>query len=477
MENIILQIVIEYAKIILGYHEKFGLHDLSEMAEELKRISGGMALEILRAFIEAADKAICEAKGERRGDGVRIRESSVPRELFTALGEFKYSRTYFDTPHGREYILDGMLGVEAYERVDRGVSAALVNAAASNSYGRSAEIVTGGKVSRQSARNKAINTGEVAYVPERSANAPVALHIFADEDHVSLQDGKGAILPLVTVCEGKRPVCEGRNELIEPFHVHGYGQDPEDLWGYVYALCEKKYDMGLVKEIYIYGDGAPWIQKAFEVFPYAVHVLDGFHYKKRMKSLLAGDICRAYSQPLHGAVARGDKALFDKTVQKMLGEVEAEMAPGKEKDGRVKNIAENNAYFQAHWGAVMNMKLEGSIGSCTEAMVSHVLSQRFSRSPMGWSKEGLSKMAMIRVYVCNGGKVEPADTTAWKRKSDKNSVIAKYDKYEALVKEQQDKILKGAKNWRWFEAENLISGKLTGTKAALDALGQTRKIS
>lgn len=38
------------------------------------------------------------------------------------------------------------------------------------------------------------------------------------------------------------------------------------------------------------------------------------------------------------------------------------------------------------------------MGSSTEGHVSHILSERMSSRPMGWSKVGLSKMADIRVY-------------------------------------------------------------------------------
>ena len=45
------------------------------------------------------------------------------------------------------------------------------------------------------------------------------------------------------------------------------------------------------------------------------------------------------------------------------------------------------------------------------------------------------------------------------------------------MKKQRDEVLKGAKNWKWFETERQVSGKATGAKAALDALGITRKVS
>jgi hypothetical protein len=388
-----------------------------------------------------------------------------------------YKRTYFNTPDGRSYLLDNILGVESYDRIDAGVSAGLVNTAAKHSYGRSTDIITGGEISRQSVRNKLMNTGEVVYIPERAAVDPDAIHIFADEDHVNLQDGSNAIVPLITVCEGKREVCKGRNELREPFHAQGYGMKPEEFWEYVYALCAEKYDMGNVNNVYIYGDGAAWIMKGLDVFPAAEHILDTFHFKKRMKSLLAGEISASFSIALRRAVNKNDKVQFDYTVRNMINAVYEKMPEGKARDGRLKVIRDNAGYILKYWDALQNIAAPYSIGSSTEAMVSHVLSERLSRNPMGWSKAGLSKMSMVRVFVQNGGKVESADTGAWKNKADKCKVITNLEKYEAIVQKQQDEIFKDAKNWRWFEVENLISGKTTGTKVVLDALAQTRNVS
>ena len=43
------------------------------------------------------------------------------------------------------------------------------------------------------------------------------------------------------------------------------------------------------------------------------------------------------------------------------------------------------------------------MGSSTEGHVSHILSERMSSRPMGWSKVGMSKMAELRAYYYNKG--------------------------------------------------------------------------
>jgi hypothetical protein len=475
METIIQQIVAEAAKKNLEYYQEGGLSPLHKAAEDIKAISDGMAVEMLKALMAEADRALRDAWEERIRDGVRIRQSRVPRTLLTALGPLTYERTYFDVKGGRACMLDRILGVEPCDRVDAGVSARLVNEAAMASFGRSAEIAAGGNVSRQTVKNKVMNAGEAAYAPERAAETPESLHIFADEDHVSLQDGKTAIVPLVTVCEGKRQVCEGRFGLVEPFHAQGFGMRPETLWGYVFALCAEKYDMGKVKAVYLYGDGAAWIETGMDFFPGAVRVLDEFHLKSRMRRLLAGDAGSALAPRARAALASGDREKFGETVG-FIAEASFWLMPeGKERAARLKAVAENGSYILAHWDAIRNIRLPGSIGSCTEAMVSHVLSERFSRSPMGWSRAGLSKMAMIRVFVMNGGRVRPADMAAWKGKGRKGAAVANIEKYEGIVRKQQEEALKGMKDWSLFDRETMIPGR-GGTRVVIDALGRSRRI-
>jgi hypothetical protein len=477
MENIIQQIVAETAIKFLNYFEVNGLGTLDKMIDDLKVISDDMTARTLAAFIESADKSICEAKQERKQDGVTVHQRNVKRTLYTALGSFTYNRTYFDTEFGKMYLLDDILGVNPYDRIDAGVSARLVNTATMHSYGRSANIVTGGNVSRQSAWNKAVNTGEVAYIPERVDCTPGAHHIFADEDHVPLQDGSNTIVALVTVCAGKQSVSKGRNELIEPFHVQGYGMDKETLWDYVYALCAEKFDMELVDTVFIYGDGATWIKGGLDVFPNSVYSLDTFHYRKRMRGLFSGEIGSKFTLKAYAAISNNDKASFEATARTMLVALLDTMLEGREKERKAKNVNDSIGYILNNWDAIQNSRLPDVIGSCTEAMVSHVLSERLSRNPMGWSKKGLSKMAMLRVFVLNGGVIAPADTISWKHSARRNRIADRIEKYDNIVKMQHENIFKDAKNWRWFERDCMISGKTTGTKVVLDALGKLRDVS
>jgi hypothetical protein len=431
-------------------------------------------------FIENADRALCDdAKKERKADGLTIKERSVPRSPYSFLGELLYARPHFKKEGGGYvHIRDQILGIGAYERVDAGVSASLVNTSSAHSYGESTAIVTSGQVSRQTAWKKMQEVGEVAYVPLKSEETPETLHIFADEDHVNLQDGKNTIVPLVTYCAGKRRVGnKDRNALIDPVHIQGYGLTSEKHWSYVYGLMAGQYDMKKAKRIFIYGDGASWIKAGLDMFPDAIYVLDDYHLEKRIKSFLSGEICQAFAPRVREAVNSGNAAAFQGLFYKMEDAVRASMETGKGREKKLKALRTDGAFLLAHWQAILNGRHPLSIGSCTEAQVSHVLSKRFSRDPMGWSKTGLQKLAMVRVFRLNGGVVTPYDIGA--DKTDNRTLINNIKAFEDIVMRQHDEVFKGWRDYRWFEKDDvgLISHKTTGTRVAIYDLLKMRDIS
>lgn len=111
------------------------------------------------------------------------------------------------------------------------------------------------------------------------------------------------------------------------------------------------------------------------------------------------------------------------------------------------------------------MKSIGMVGSCTEAQVSHVLSERFSRNPMGWSEEGLGKLSKLRVYEENGGKISAKD---FKGKREKT-----YDKYADKVIEEA---MSGAIDWSIFDKTQFIFDGTSGTQTAIHGIGAIKNM-
>jgi len=477
MNDIVLELAKEYTKEIMRYFEETGIYDIGEVAKELGAMSNKHAKKLLIAILERIDAEICEAKELRKKDEIVIHERDVSRCVYTSLGEIRLRRTYFkDNESGTMiYLLDHIAGIEAYDRVSSEVAARLVSKCTEMSYCKSADNVVDGEISRQTVKNKAMKTKELAYVPEKKNKVPKELHIFADEDHVHMQSGKSNVLPLITISEGVKSVSKGRNELIEPLHIQGYKIPPENVWEYAYALCDEKYDdIQKVDRIYIHGDGAPWILSGLDVMPNSFHVLDHYHIKAKMRSLTAGSP-EGYSSKLWSYLRQGNYDGFSNTIYELLEETE-KTYPKELIKKRTKKIRKTGGYMLAHWDAIMRRFEPEMTGSCTEPLVSHVLSERFSRNPMGWSEAGLSKIASCRVYVQNGGMITKDDIITGKITSGKTAPH-KIDKYEALVALKTKEFLRKERDWSLFENEHIGLSKMTGTKIALDSLGKTRYVN
>jgi hypothetical protein len=475
MKDIVLQTAIGYIKDMMNYLMDKGISDIGAAAADMREISNDYTGRMLVAMIERMDECLREDKKLRKRGGYVIHQKNASRTVFTELGYLTYHRTYFkDKESGKMiYLTDHLVGVETYDRVCSDIAAKLVSKSAEYSYGKSVDTITGGALSRQTARNKMMRTKELAYVPEKSAHTPPVLHIFADEDHVHMQNSRSNIVPLVTVSEGKRAVCKGRNALIDPLHIQGYKTSSDDLWDYTYALCCRKYDIEKVEKIYVHGDGAPWILKGSSIMDNSYHVLDHYHIKSKMRSLTAG-APDGYSSRLWGCLKRSDRTGFHDAVHDLISDA-AHTYPGGIRKRHMKKIRKAGAYILANWEAVMRRLDPDITGSCTEPMISHILSERLSRNPMGWSEAGLSKMARARVYVKNGGRITRGDI-AQGGASQRNAAPRKIERYEALVAQDRKSFLSMPRDWSLFEKENSCLGQITGTKVALDALGRMRNI-
>ena len=400
MENIIAQQLVKMQGEILRKIRENGLQDIGQTAEELFRVVKTGTCELLQAILEATDKEIANAKAERKASGLRVKERNVKRRLQTSLGELEYGRTYYETQEGeRVYLLDCLIGVETYERVSKALSAKLVNLSAEMSYGKSVKVGEA-EVSRQTVSNKVNALKEVVRDVERVEETTEELHLFADEDHVHLKDGRSAIVPLVTITEGIDMSNPKRHQLIDPLHIAGYGMDAEAFNDQVEACVNERYDLNKVKRIYIHGDGAGRIVAMGERFPNAEHVLDGFHLEKYLKKLGHYKGAAQRMGALRAALRDGNW----ETYKKLLGNIYA-LQTGKDREnskGVIRYLWNNRQAAHLRYDP-------GICGSCTESLVSHVLSERLSRTPLAWSERGLAQMTMLVVYNKNGQAVSASD--------------------------------------------------------------------
>ena len=403
MESIILQIAQEMARKFKEKCEETHL-DLCELGPELRELSDETCRNMVEAAIEMMNQKIRDDKESRKGKLV-LKEKDRLRTVLTEVGPITVKRDCYQNKETGEYIipLDKILNIQPYERVTGSVKAKLVEMATEHSYAKSAALVTGGAVSRQTVHNHILQLHVPENQPKQMNQKKKELHVFADEDHVHMQKpekqkGKQIqMVPVVTVTEGIN--TEGkRHQTIHPMSFCNEEFETKKLWETVDEYIQKAYDVGELEKIYLHADGGNWIKNGLETYTQTIHVIDGFHFERDLKQISRCFPGRSIRQRIHRAIEKQDKKKADQILQEMLDLAEDEKT--------VEKVKRFGSYLHNEWDAIYVRRTADIPGSCTEGQVSHLLSERFSRHPMGWSKAGLGKLSVARLYMKNGGGSE-----------------------------------------------------------------------
>jgi len=400
VNTIVIQNCKNFIHKIMNFMSEPNDKKLEELETGLETITFDFIINMMKIYVENLDKEIKADKKWRRKNGIVVERNNDKREIFTKFGVLTYHRTYFYDKKNDTYIylVDTVLGIDPYDRISTAVAADMVEYSGDNSYAKSSQYTTGGLISRQTVMNKTRKLKEEKLKMEAEGpkrKIPV-IHIDADEDHVALQNGKNAIVPLITIYEGTKRIGK-RGKCINPYHIHGYGQNPEETWLKVANYIYDRYDIDYLKRIYIHGDGALWIKTGQEWLPKSKMVLDKYHLNKAILKATAGQ--EQYRKSIYRSIYEGNWIEFCKLI--------TELNHGVQSPKKRERIHEFRTYIKNNWEAITIYKEEGVSGSCTEGHISHILSSRFSSRPMGWSKKGLKTIADIRIYCQNGGKITP----------------------------------------------------------------------
>lgn len=461
METIVQQIIVELGRNICKRIEKEGLSDIDLFATDALSLCKTSVRELIAGIVEQLNEDLRADKVFRKEKGLVLKEKCRERSLLTEVGRIDIKRDYYYNKDSKEYEhpLDFMIGLPAYERVSANVSARLVEQSAEVSYEKSAAIVTNGEVSRQTVKNKLRSIGKLEKAAPKEKGTAAELHVFADEDHVHLQNGKNRMVPLITVSEGIRQIRKGRNILVNPVHFTSTIKQTKEAWETVGGYISKAYEVNQIQRIYLHGDGATWIKHGIEELDNCYYVLDGFHFEKNLKRATAAFPKQNYGYRIRQAIKEEDLEKVTSLIREMFS-----LSKGAKQEKRIREFLR---YTVNNWDGIVRRYTEDIIGSCTEGLVSHVYSERLSRNPMGWSEAGLSKMAELRVYTRNGCRVSGE---AFKRpENEKNrSILKEYGK------ERLQNAISGCKDWSVFEKEQYNPAVHTATQILIRSYGKQR---
>ena len=470
MNNIIQQISEKLTKKILEKAYSGGICDIDLLSSSILEDCKSAARDILEEIVSDLNIKIREDKPSRKARGLILKEKNRERSLFTEIGRLNLPRDYYyDKKEEKyEYLLDKVIGLQGYERISAGVRAKLVSMATEVSYAKSAETVTGGQLSRQCVRECILKLGAIEkrpqpYEPKRKVKE---LHLFADEDHVHMQrEGrakgkKSRMVPLVTVTEGVEEESKGRSRTINAMHFVDENFDTKALWKSVEGYIGASYDIESIEKIYIHADGGKWIASGLASFSNVTRVMDGFHLEKRLKEVSRKFPGSNLRQRIKAAMEKGDRKKLDMLMQEMY-------ARSQDKK-QIEFTTKLGGYLTENFEEIRNRLKSDTVGSCTEGQVSHILSTRFSRNPMGWSEEGLGKLSKQRVYIKNKGKIEASD---FKKKEKSGG-----DSYREYADRIIEEACRGAKDFSIFEKQEPIFDGASGTQMAIRHMGMNRNI-
>ena len=396
---------------------------MTEMILAVRDNAITFALGVIGGLLDEMDEAIRETPSRKRKWNVVRRDSAT---LLTGIGLVSYHKTLFKNKINGEncYLLDKLVGKDPHERMTPDALAKLYEEAATSSYQRSGERISlMDSVTKQTVKNKLHELVFPQDTQEPAEKKQVKnLYIDADEDHVSLQftekkgdlesgengyKKNGCMAKLVYVYEGKGTEAGSaeRKKLVGTYYHSGVYEGKTQngaLWEEVNQYIEKHYEIAEDGHIFINGDGGAWINRSADVLgAKSVMVLDRFHLQKYMNKATGhmGDSVEDARDELQKAIAQPDRKRVKALFKTLLDFAEEEATKKKVK------TCEN--YILGNWKRIEAGKEYAAelCGCSAEGHVSHVLSDRLSSRPLGWSKKGADKMSRLRAYKFNKGNM------------------------------------------------------------------------
>ena len=380
-----------------------GDSDLDNMIDSVGKMVNEIGIDTLLAVIKELNSSIKDSP-ERKGK-YHVHRSKAKRTLITRFGELEFERVYYKNIRENNYIhiLDELLGIEKYERIEGNLKGEILDKAADVSYQKAANLSTPVSITRETVKkiireNGSIDNLELEIKEKKEVET---IYIEADEDHVALQNGKNKEMKLIYVYDDKTNVSKERIKLENKRYFTGE-MNPEDLWTEVATYIDNAYDLDKVENIYIAGDGASWIKGGIEIIKDSKYVLDHYHLCKYVKILTAHlknlDNPVYITGPLWECFKKDDRSLALELINLAIEET-----PTKSK---VEHMKKAKRYIINNWEGINNLFGEEKYRCSAEGHISHILSARLSSRPMGWSIVGADEVARMRTYKANGGKIK-----------------------------------------------------------------------
>lgn len=386
--------------------------DFYSLEKAVKASTEAFAAGFLGEILSSVNHQICCCSWREGRYNIQRTDT---RTLISSVGDVSFDCTYFQRLTGEggyTYLLEELIGLDRHERFTEEAEVMLLTEALKTSYSEAAGILPSKqKITKTTVMNKVHRLAKEmpCEAPEEVKKADY-LFIEADEDHIAEQhgdksvDNKSFISKLIYVYEGKQKAAgySDRKELVGSFYFSGLYPGREGnktLWRNVRDYIDRNYDTEYLKRIFVSGDGAAWIKGGVDYLDKALFCADKYHLMKHINQAAAQmlDEKEAVKEELwHLLYAKNPKA--KERFDEYTGNI---MQTAKNPD-KVETL---RTYVLENWAAIRRTLRNKLVEGCSaESHVSHVLSDRLSSRPMGWSQTGADRMSKLRCYEKNYGR-------------------------------------------------------------------------
>lgn len=409
-------------KEILAAEEKFlkNPKDFYSLETAVKTSAKNFSAGFLGTVLSGMNEQLCNDSWRKLKYNICRHDK---RTLITTVGDVIFDSTYFksrDAKGGYHYLLEDIIGLDAHERFSEATESAILTEALKTSYEEASKVIPSKtEITKTTVMNKVHGIAKEVPVTEVDERKKCEyLFIEADEDHVAEQHGKkrkenkGFISRLAYVYEYKQenPKIKGRKELVNTYYFSGLYEGStgvQRFWEEVQKFIEKNYDTEYLKKVFVLGDGASWIKSVTTYVDKSLYCVDKFHMTKYINAAANQmlDEAEMAKENLYRFIYKKQKSKFKKYTEEMLLSA-----------GNPEVIIELQKYALGNWEAVMRSYHNELITGCSaEGHVSHILSERLSSRPMGWSQTGADRMSKLRCYERNHGREKIIDLVRYSR--------------------------------------------------------------
>ena len=401
LQQIILDMVKQFSSLATDLIE--GKVDLSQMVLASKQDFRSHLCQLISQVLEEKDQVIMASSYRRQF--YRIKDKRE-RTFISSIGPLVFTRRYYEDKRTNErlFLLDEMAGIEKHSRLSLDLKAELLEDATRLSYKQSGERHGGeAKISKSAVMHVVHHSGKDISALDQLEDEPVpvpeTLFVEADEDHVPHQDGTNHFLKMVYVHEGYRAVGK-KFSLIRPFYITGEypgTEGTEEIWQTVLDCIMKQYGGQMPKRFFLAGDGANWIKTGAGFLPNCTLVYDKFHLRKACKQAAVG-VPGNLGDILMSWAMQGHSSYLNDYFRVRLND--PQLRPSERK-----TVLHARTLIRRNWKQIQANHAPGFHGTSAEGHISHMLSERFSSRPMGWSQAGTDSLSQTRVFVFQGGHV------------------------------------------------------------------------